>query len=167
MDHQSSFGNRASPRVRYVKHEAERRSPAPILWLGIIFAPFIFGWTLLGKSYSTGSRVLGLGWTFAATIVVIASSIHDDSPQTGGTVPQPAQHARPARPKPIVARVDRTWQTRFDGHVVECVMPADGGFYYIVMPDMDQIQAGVQPVANLAPSQDSWSLACGNHPDQN
>jgi hypothetical protein len=165
VDHQSRFGNRASPRPRYVKQEVEHRNPSPFLWLGIIFAPFIFGWTLLGRQYSTVSRALGLGWTVIATVVVAAASMSGNNQQVDNALAQQARHTPPAVRKPVVARADRTWQSSFDGHVVECVIPADGGFYYIVMPDMDQMQAGVQPMANLAPSEDSWSLACGNHSD--
>jgi len=35
------------------------RNVSPLLGLGILIAPLIFGWTLLDKRYSTRARVLG------------------------------------------------------------------------------------------------------------
>lgn len=100
------FGHRygssggGNPRAYY---EPERRSPTPLLWLGIIFVPFVFGWTLLEKGYSTGSRWLGFGWMTIIAVTVINAVSHPDQIQQAANVP--AQQTRTNKP-PLSQQTD-------------------------------------------------------------
>ena len=64
------------------------------LAIGIFFLPFIFGWFLFGRGYSTAARVLGLGWL--ALSVIMFWSAKDSQPTTASTAP--------TQSKPVVSQ---------------------------------------------------------------
>jgi len=114
-------------------------------------------WAFVGKWGAVAS-------VFYISVILILI-FFPSSPTSSGESRKPeAQPAKPERPKSFFAPGERTWQSSYGGHVVECVVPVNGASYYIVMPDQEQMEAGVEPVTNLAPSQDSWKVFCGSRP---
>ena len=120
-----------------------------------------------------------INWAFVGKWGVIASAFYisviliviyfpspltssADSKKPEAPPVRPAHHA--PQPKSFFAPGERTWQSSYGGHVVECVVPVNGASFYIVMPDQEQMEAGVEPVTNLAPSPDSWKVSCGSRP---
>lgn len=135
------------------------RNVSPLLGLGILIAPLIFGWTLLDKRYSTRARVLGLGWT-GFLVIVVALSVAN-APR----VPQaasPAQVATQQGSPPAVTppTTDNVEWSHYDGdHYVKCMIE-NGVRWYIYMPDQDDLDAGVGPRVNQTPTDELWAEFC-------
>jgi len=85
----------------------------------------------------------------------------------GIMVPYALRHS-PAPQYPVTAQPTvsdiptdtHSWLAMSDGHYVRCATYSNGGRDYILMPNIDEMQAGANPTVNSSPSDDSWTDAC-------
>lgn len=95
----------------------------------------------------------------AAGAVVVLSTIQTAFEDVGPSAEVPASKAQ-TEPEAVATQEpvpDRAWNTQVEGHFVRCAITADGRFY-IVMPDAEQMQAGVGPMINNEAS--AWMDVC-------
>jgi hypothetical protein len=86
---------------------------------------------------------------------------------TQSDVSQPAETPAPAQtspaasqaPPPQQAAPDKSWNTTYQGHFLRCGI-ASGATFFIVMPNQEEMQVGIGPKVNQAPSNDEWSTMC-------
>lgn len=78
----------------------------------------------------------------------------------------PEEHKSPKQMPPAITADDNlievhSWLAMSAGHYVTCTIYKNGGRDYILMPSVYEMQSGAQPTVNSAPSNSSWSDACG------
>lgn len=44
-----------------------------LLWLGIVFMPYVFAWFTFGKSHGTTARAIAFGWLAIITAMIVLS----------------------------------------------------------------------------------------------
>lgn len=60
-----------------VPTQAAKKTVKPLLFVGIVLMPYIFGWLTLRKGYSVKARALSLTWIFGY-LVGLNPSVHDE-----------------------------------------------------------------------------------------
>ena len=78
----------------------------------------------------------------------------------------PAQKAPVARAEPAPAPApERSWEASYFGHTISCGITGGGANYYIVMPNSDELSAGVMPIMEAAPTQEAWAICYAAMPE--
>ncbi|MGH6630912.1 MAG: hypothetical protein ACREB3_14380, partial [Burkholderiales bacterium] len=97
-----SFGNR----TQYITVAAPPdRKVGYLLALGILIAPYIFGWLVLRAGYSTMARAVAFGWC----LVVLTATF---SMHSADKVPAPLSGTQKAAAEQAISEMQAAWDTR-------------------------------------------------------
>jgi hypothetical protein len=110
METRTHFGQREEiplavfPQVR-PNNSKQADKPTILLWLGVITVPFVFGWLLLARRYSWGTRLFGFSWgTFATAFVLLGMVLNSQPPESAAIVKQDIQS--PQTPENVAIKQD-------------------------------------------------------------
>jgi len=142
------------------------------LALGIIVAPYVFGWALIRPGYSNVARAITTAWGLFMVVPMVAGYMIADK---NNSAPTPTVSAPRLRTAAVPAATQaahnddnplagvRQWDSYLDGNKIACY-ESNIQRWYIVIPTPEQKEDGEVMVVNKNPSDDAWNSACSKQP---